>query len=411
VTEEKNDAQPFALFGRDLFGEIVKPTARCVLSGRFILPPFSVLDARQGDWRERKRAWLSLGIQSEIGRGADLTYNGPEVKTPGLNHYRDEEKKKVFRGANAQSEMALRLAGGFDKHPAHAEMLTRPHYSEQEYDGRLDISGGTGYVKGTPALCNGTLTHITQGTSPEIAERFAQSGVGTSIFDPTLCEVMYTWFCPPGGVVLDPFAGGSVRGVVAGCLGYEYIGIDLSEAQVEANRVQAEEICDETKPEYHVGDARRMDLIIGDNQADFLFTCPPYGSLERYSDDERDLSTLEPAEFREEFAGIIAKAAACLKPDRFGAVVVGDYRDKRGMYNNFPGQTAEAFRAAGMHLYNEAILITAVGSLPIRVTGQFRAGRKLGKTHQNILVFVKGDWKKAVAAICPPCAEGEETEQ
>jgi hypothetical protein len=39
------------------------------LSDRFIVPPFSVLDARQGYWQERKRAWLALGIQSELGRG------------------------------------------------------------------------------------------------------------------------------------------------------------------------------------------------------------------------------------------------------------------------------------------------------------------------------------------------------
>ena len=35
---------------------------------------------------------------------------------------------------------------------------------------------------------------------------------GTSIFDPVVCELAYTWFAPVGGVVLDPFAGGSVRG-------------------------------------------------------------------------------------------------------------------------------------------------------------------------------------------------------
>jgi hypothetical protein len=42
------------------------------LSDRFIVPPFSVLDARQGYWQERKRAWLVLGIQSELGRGENL---------------------------------------------------------------------------------------------------------------------------------------------------------------------------------------------------------------------------------------------------------------------------------------------------------------------------------------------------
>jgi hypothetical protein len=42
---------------------------RATLAERFIVPPFSVLDARQGYWQDRKRAWLALGIQSELGRG------------------------------------------------------------------------------------------------------------------------------------------------------------------------------------------------------------------------------------------------------------------------------------------------------------------------------------------------------
>jgi len=39
------------------------------LADRFGIPPFSVFDARQGYWQERKRGWLALGIQSELGRG------------------------------------------------------------------------------------------------------------------------------------------------------------------------------------------------------------------------------------------------------------------------------------------------------------------------------------------------------
>lgn len=42
---------------------------RTTLAERFGVPPFSVLDARQGYWQDRKRAWLALGIKSEIGRG------------------------------------------------------------------------------------------------------------------------------------------------------------------------------------------------------------------------------------------------------------------------------------------------------------------------------------------------------
>ena len=43
--------------------------AKVTLADRFLIPPFSVLDARQGYWQDRKRAWLALGIESELGRG------------------------------------------------------------------------------------------------------------------------------------------------------------------------------------------------------------------------------------------------------------------------------------------------------------------------------------------------------
>lgn len=39
------------------------------LAAAFGVPPFSVLNAREGWWQDRKRTWLALGIQSELGRG------------------------------------------------------------------------------------------------------------------------------------------------------------------------------------------------------------------------------------------------------------------------------------------------------------------------------------------------------
>lgn len=46
------------------------PPASSKLADRFGIPPFTVLDARKGWWQDRKRAWLALGLQSELGRGA-----------------------------------------------------------------------------------------------------------------------------------------------------------------------------------------------------------------------------------------------------------------------------------------------------------------------------------------------------
>jgi hypothetical protein len=42
------------------------------LAERFGIAPFTVLNAREGWWQDRKRAWLALGIQSELGRGENL---------------------------------------------------------------------------------------------------------------------------------------------------------------------------------------------------------------------------------------------------------------------------------------------------------------------------------------------------
>lgn len=417
-----------------------------------------------------------------------------------------------------------------------------------------------------------------------VVERAGGGAAGTSIFDPVLCELAYQWFCPSGGSVLDPFAGGSVRGVVAGVLGYSYTGIDLRAEQVEANRAQwgpvvsnifgkarpvkisakwaSHKFCCEPgyikktchgrccdagggktlisllpgEAERFVGDGvsvnrgtlsadektkkcpfkekvgfcklhgmdtkpfgciaspftlnsadtlivrhrysmlkchgrgkpayitfrASLDLIFGNKLAgeicgrlaggegdfmvdmpfksyealkyldgikkdiighagvtpveprwvvgdslellsdrnnfpdkfDMIFSCPPYGDLEVYSDDERDISTMPYEDFLGVYGEIIRAACGFLKKNRFAVFVVGDIRDPEGAYRGFPLGTIDIFRGAGLSLYNDAVLLTAIGSLPIRVGKQFSGPRKLGKTHQNILVFYKGDTKK-----------------
>ena len=296
-----------ALFGTDLFGEVIKPKASGPVAERFTLPPFTILDARSGDWQERKRAWASLGINSEVGRTENL----------------------------------LRMSD----------------------------------------TCS-------------LGEK------DTSIFDPVVCELAYRWFCPAGGQVVDPFAGGSVRGIVAGALGRHYWGCDLRPEQIAANEAQADEIAPRVRPVWVCGDS--METLADAPAADFVFSCPPYGDLEKYSDDPRDLSTMDWHAFVAAYKRIILRAVGRMKPDTFACFVVGDFRDGRGFYRNFVSETIDGFEQAGARLYNEAILATMIGSASMRVTKQFESGRKLAKTHQNVLVFCNGDWKKAAAR----CAAG-----
>lgn len=304
------------------------------MQDKFLVPPFSVLDARQGYWKQRKKAWLAMGIKSEVGRGENL-----------------------LKFSDACND---------------AQAGKKPYAAKSINDAKCLKDKG-----------------INQG---------AHAGEGTSVFDPVLCELAYRWFCPPTGLILDPFAGGSVRGMVASKLMRQYVGIDLRIEQVEANRDQAHTLCSDPMPVWECGDSRNIQKLAAGVEADFLFTCPPYADLEVYSDDPQDISTLEYEEFRDAYNLIIAESCAMLKQDRFAAIVVGDVRDKKGIYRNFVSHTIEAFEKAGLRLYNEAILITSLGSLPLRAGKVFISGRKLGKTHQNVLVFIKGDPKKATEA-------------
>ena len=324
----------FSPFGVDLFGGPIKAETASPVAQKFIVPPFSVLDAKHGDWQKRKRAWAEMGIKSEKGRNFNLLDGS--ASSVGI----EDDCLKMIWNKGRRGEP-------------------------------LDESES---IKMIPYMKK-----------------------GTSIFDPVVCELAYRWFSGDGAQVVDPFAGGSVRGIVASCLGRKYWGGELRGEQVEANREQGAELCpDYDDLQWVQGDS--LKTLDDAPDADFIFSCPPYGDLEVYSDDPDDISNMEYHTFKAAYGRIILKAVKRLKQDRFACFVVGDFRDKKGFYRNFVSDTIAAFEAAGARYYNEGILVTSVGSASMRVTKQFNAGRKFAKTHQNILVFCKGDWKKATKA-------------
>ena len=211
----------------------------------------------------------------------------------------------------------------------------------------------------------------------------------TSIFDPALCEVLYHWFCPENGTILDPFAGGSVRGIVANYLGYKDTGIDIRQEQIDSNREQALKLLPVDKqPQYYVGNSNVVltDLI---PMYDLVFSCPPYADLEVYSEMENDSSTMEYDKFIRVYTEIIKKSVAKLKNGGYACFVVGDIRDKKGFYRDFISHTKQAFINAGAGLYNEAILLQPLGTAMLRAGKIFEAGGKLTKVHENVLIFKK----------------------
>jgi DNA modification methylase len=601
------------------------------IADRFVLPPFSVLDSRMGYWQERKRAWLSLGITSEIGRAENL-----------LNY------SATLRAFGGPKGRLIKSSSGRD--PTY-------YYQKQEAEQRLGRELATAEFE---------RDHYVNKQSGQ-----GINATGTSMFDPVLCELAYRWFSPPGGGVLDPFAGGSVRGVVAAYLGRPYTGIELRGEQIRANADQWEQITgdrtevpdfqpeltplelrdgilvkrddlysiagmrggkvrtcwhlaneggspkglitagsrqspqvnivahiaerlgvpcrvhtpsgklsaelesaraagakivqhkagrnnviiararedakkrgwreipfgmecqeaveqtrgqvanlqagsatrivmavgsgmslagllhglqnhgleipvlgvtvganpekrlDEYAPEgwremvelvesgldYHSqaedrwiggleldpiyeakalphlrdgdllwvvgirecieeepevpgeeiaelptpiwieGDSSQLDELLEEGeQFDLLFSCPPYFDLEKYSKDERDISNMTWEAFLKSYRLIIGQAVERLADDRFAFWVVSEIRDKEGNYRGLVAETIRAFEDAGAQFYNDAILVTSVGSWPIRIGKLFSVSRKFGRVHQNVLVFCKGDPRAATEA-------------
>ena len=412
----KRDVTALDMMLKSEQGEPVDAEPRRTLAVKFGVPPFSILDARQGYWQARKRAWIALGIQSELGRGENLQglSESNDIDRYSKKEYFDQKLGTL--GAIAPNENGingiLTRTGKYAVDKKNGLLgeseQSRTHYKNSPggsprdaatlgADGKIVRGDGRGRELAISYQSQSRLTALQKtgdsravvyGTAGNISEQS-----GTSIFDPVLCELAYRWFMPQGGgKILDPFGGGSVRGIVASILDKDYTGIDLSERQIEANRIQAKELTPNKQPIWIVGDSQNAkDLASGDY--DFIFSCPPYGDLEVYSDDPADLSTMGFKDFITVYRRIISVCVSMLKNDRFACFVVGDYRDKKGFYRNFPSETISAFQDAGMILYNEAILVTSVGSLPIRVGRPFEAYRKLGKTHQNVLIFYKGNPK------------------
>lgn len=291
--------------GSGLAGVPLDPRGGGKLHREFLVPPFSVLNAREGEWQERKKLWVNqYKLTSHLGREENLI----------------------------------------------------------------------GYSQG------------------------AQIGDGgTSIFDPVLAEIMYRWYSAKYDRVLDPFAGGSVRGIVAAALGRRYRGIDVRPEQVEANNEAAVAIC-EPMPSWIAGDSRAVLGHVPKGTVDFILTCPPYGSLEVYSDLPDDISGMGWYDFQAAYTHIMAGAAACLAPNRFACVVTGNYREGTE-YRDLLGLTHAAMSQGGARLYAEAVLVTAVSSASMRARRIFGASRKIVKTHQNVSIYVVGDAKEAALRL------------
>lgn len=308
------------------------------LNDTFVIPPFSILDSRQGYWQARKRMW-----RERIGdMGASRT-------------------GKLIQSIEMQ----------------YKDLYTRT----SEHRKSLGISFKEYLEKYVPE-------EVKEKESKKVLSQ------GVSLFDPVLAEILCKWFTPcQGAKIFDCFAGDTQKGLVFGECGFTFKGVELRQEQVDINN---EVIADRGLPiSYVCDDGVNVANHFEPESQDLLFSCPPYYDLEKYSDLPNDASNQGTYE---EFIAILDRAFkaaySCLRENRFAVIVLGDVRSKiNGAYYDFGGDVKRIFREAGAHLYNELILIEMSSSVALRAK-KYMESRKVAKMHQNILVFYKGDPSK-----------------
>lgn len=312
------------------------PRLPASLNEIFIIPPFSVLDTRTGYWQQRKKLWREhIGaINGETREG--ITFS-PELCYPQLyTHF--------------------------------------------------------GQIRDTlPVKMNFTQYLDTLPEEQLEQERQKNLAAGVSLFDPVLSEILCQWFTPHAhSSICDPFAGDTQKGMVFAMLGHHFTGIELRAEQVEANRRNLEGrdldctyICD---------DGRNIRKHIEADTQDLLFSCPPYFDLEQYSDLPEDASNQRTYNaFMQILAEGFRGGWECLHNNRFAILVVGDVRNHLTQgYYDFAGDLIRIFKSFGATLINRFVLVEQIGSSCLRARNNFQR-RKATKTHQDVLVFFKGN--------------------
>ena len=208
-----------------------------------------------------------------------------------------------------------------------------------------------------------------------------------SVFPAPLVEWILLRYAPPGGHILDAFAGGPPRAVVSSIMGYQYSGFDIRQDQIDENKAVLADLKLADNVKYILGDGRFLDVDFP-HQFDLALTCPPYYDLEEYGGGPNDLSEL--SSYWEFNAGMNFCAHAHrrhMKPGAFVCIVVGPFRDKRtGELIDFPAHTVENFREAGFIYWQQIVLSKNFASAAKRSTNAWK-GLKLVPAHEFLLVF------------------------
>lgn len=218
------------------------------------------------------------------------------------------------------------------------------------------------------------------------------------------------FFTKAGQRVLDPFVGSGSTLVACAQCGRSGTGIELVEYWADVARKRIQECESNAGPnsvrqEVITGDAREAMRSLPDEHFHFIVTSPPYwmilrkdkdhkvkaerkakGLKTRYSDYADDLGNCESyGQFLEELGKVFAECSRVLKPRRYMAVIVSDFRHK-SKFVAYHADISRLVESVGFSLEGITILVQDSKNLyPYGIPHAFVSNIH----HQYVLVFRK----------------------
>jgi len=231
------------------------------------------------------------------------------------------------------------------------------------------------------------------------AEESVYSGT-YSVFNIELAYFIVKRYAPKKAKILDAFAGGPPRGLAVAWVNSEleekdkhtYFGYDVSVKQISHNHEVARDLNVSTHVRYQLEDARNISKY--DRKYTFAMTCPPYFDLEVYSDQDNDISNAASyEEFNKAMFEIARQHKKVMKAGSFVVMIIGNVRNKKtGELYNLVGDAITNFKANGFMYWDDPVLSKPSGSAAIRAANSW-SGKKLVRTHENVLIFKKPEKK------------------
>ncbi len=277
-----------------------------------------------------------------------------------------DERPKPARGAN--------LNGARDGRHGQGAPLTNGHPMPSKSDPRNPLNDLTSTEWLPETISVWTQRGLGAGHADAQIER--QHPAPFSFTD---VSRLIRFFTKRGGVVLDPFVG--VGSTLKACAleGRAGIGFELNPkyAKLAKERLRTE-VRDlwatADSQEVRVGDARTLVRELLENSLDFVVTSPPYWNIlhkedhkakqervvhdldTRYGDHRQDLGNIPKYEtFLSELARILGLCGRALKPKKYMAVIVSDFRDK-SRFVLFHADLAHALESYGFETRGLSVL-------------------------------------------------------